>query len=193
MSDFDKSGLYFMRAIMGAPGMGKSSLVDQYMQEAKANGRQIKILDPSAQFPGLGEWPGEELADSWLRSVKDEGFHGLLILDDADLWLGSNAPKGSAARDLFVSFRHWGVDVVINSRRSQDVPKVIFANADSVALFNLRGYHAREAIRREYGPEVLADVPQEPHRYLLVNADGHERQLFATRQRETKVAADTKQ
>jgi len=189
---------------LGSPGSGKTSLVDEWIADwrrASPSGT-VAILDPAGQWPGVGEWPDhpkdergpEEKAEDWLRAFRPKRKAGipppcLLVLDDADNYLGGTQPRG-IWRDLFTTFRHWRCDVIVSARRSQDLPKVVFTSASVVALFSHREVYSREYVARYLGPDVVKEIPKEPHRYLLVNVDEGSRSEHKTKRRAIRVAAD---
>ena len=113
----------------------------------------------------------------------------LLVLDDADRFL-TGAPPTGIWRDLFTSFRHWRCDVILNARRTQDVPKVAIASASYLSLFIHRELYGRQYLEKAIGPEVLEHLPTERFRYVLVHVDEHKFEPGATKKRAVQVAAD---
>lgn len=189
----DTHALYSCRAILGANGSGKTSLEQQYIDAARAVGRPVFIVDPQNQFPGDPDayWNELELeAELWKLHASQ--WSGLIVLDDADLFLDSTAHKGSVWRNLLISFRHWQCDVILVSRRPQEIPKLAMDVCGEVALFMARSPRAREVYAKWFGPEVLEHIPTEPFRYWLLNTDSLEGELFQTQRRETTTRADEK-
>jgi len=188
---------YRMMLIMGAPGAGKTSLVEETIARYQQlhRGNPVVVLDPNAQFaPPLGVWPPDGDAAGWLQRFKEERAKrgnppGLLVLDDADKYLTGAPPRG-VFRDLFTSFRHWRLDVVLNSRRSQDIPKVAIASSQTLALFIHRELYGRQYLAANLGPELVKDLPKERFKYLRVDVDAGTSTLCTTKQRAVVVAAD---
>lgn len=179
-------------AVLGAPGCGKTSYIDERIIEAVNRGHMVRALDPTGQWSKKngavidGEWPDlggaddrgpEERAEEWLRAfrktrrgVKTPPPHCLFVPDDMDMYLGGGQPRG-IWRDLFTTFRHWRCDVLCSARRTQDVPKVVFTSASAVVLFTHREVHAKEYLRQYLGAEVVERIPREPFRYIMVEVD----------------------
>ena len=184
--------------VLGAPGSGKTSLVDRWIADADERGRDVRILDPARQWPKRGAWPDggrddergpEERAEAFLRALKRERWGKaepdpmLLVLDDADNYLGGQQPRG-IWRDLFTTFRHWKADVLISARRSQDLPKVCFTSASHVVLFAHREVYSRDYLTRYVGADVVARLPREPYRFLLVDVASGDAREGTTKARE---------
>ena len=184
--------------ILGAPGTGKTSLLDELIalyRKAHPKARVV-ILDPNDQFRGQGgEWPPDADVASWLRKLKaSRGKNAppmLLVLDDADKFLTGGPPTG-VFRDLFTSFRHWRCDVLINARRTQDIPKVVIASSSTVAIFVHRELYGRQYLAANLGSDVAKEIPTERFEYLLVDVDAHELSAGKTKKRAIVVGADTR-
>lgn len=176
-------------AVMGASGHGKTSLLWQQVEEAALAGKRVAIVDPKNQWPewqnpaGLPRWPanGVHGVDDLLRALIDSGEVDVIILDDADMYLHSQARTVFA--ELFSSYRHIGVDLVVNTRRPQEVPKIAFSSISYLALFNQREPHAQEYIARliAMDPQAINKVPRKKFQYLLVNVDTGESKVYRTR------------
>lgn len=203
---FDESGQgtakeprpFRMFLILGAPGAGKTSLVDELRLRYKQNhpNAPIYLLDPNAQWSESdgAQWPKDGDATAWLEQLlakreKQGKPPGLLVLDDMDKFLNGGPPSG-VWRDLFTGFRHKRLDVICNARRSQDVPKVVIASSAQCALFVHRELYGRQYIKNNLGPEVEAALPKERFRYLLVNVDEGTHEMRATKKRAAVVGAD---
>lgn len=189
---------YELTVIIGATGVGKTSLADQTIQkwirDAAARGPyEVAILDPVAQFAHLGEcasWPGrlpdgtmdpkderepEERAEAWIRAFRlARARHGLnappclLVLDDADVYMTGSQPRG-IWRDLFMTFRHWKCDILIIGRRPQTLPKDAFQSASRVAIFTSRENYGVAYLSEFIGASNVKMVPRAPYQYLLVD------------------------
>jgi hypothetical protein len=199
---FDESGReprpFRLFLVLGAPGAGKTSLVDEMVARYRAAHRSnpVYMLDPNAQWPGIGHWPPDGDAAAWLAALKADRAKrgnppGMLVLDDADKYL-TGAPPTGIFRDLFTSFRHWRLDVILNARRSQDIPKVAIASAAGLALFIHRELYGRRYLAANLGTEIVDELPKERFRYLLVDVDAGESEVRATKKRATVSAADAK-
>lgn len=151
--------------ILGAPASGKTTLIDKWIKDYRDAGGQVKILDPSAQFGSAGEWPSEG-PEAYLEGLKGN-FSGLLVLDDADRYL-SASPKG-IWRDLFTSFRHWGVNLLVVARRPQGVPKDVIASADELVLFRMSEVHARNYLSKLLGFDVADEIPRDRFKYIKIS------------------------
>lgn len=186
-----------MLTVLGAPGAGKTSLVDETIQRYRRGhpGCPVAVLDPNAQFGApMGVWPEDGDAAAWLARFKEERAKrgkppGLLVLDDADKYL-TGAPPVGVFRDLFTSFRHWRLDVILNARRSQDVPKVCIASSSTLALFLHRELYGRQYIKANLGPEVADAMPTERFKYLHVDVDAGTHTMEQTQKRARAVGAD---
>lgn len=202
--DFERSKDYACLIVLGAQGSGKTSLVDQYVRSAAAAKRRVRVLDPQRQFPAgyipgvVGEYPGADGCEVWIEERMKRGDlrGGLLVCDDADIYMGSHLSKGSPWLDLIVSNRHYEVDIVINSRRTQEVPKVFLSSCSHMAVFRTRGTRARAHIREHLeeagGPELMEKIPRDPYRYLMVDCDHGKAATFSTKARPITVNADSK-
>jgi hypothetical protein len=197
--------------IVGAPGMGKTSLAEEWiaawMKERQGRG-VLAILDPAKQFRHLpgASWPGEGDPDddrapearaaAWIAALKrsraQEGRDPppcLVVLDDADVYMSSSAPRG-VWRDFLMTFRHWRCDVLLIARRTQEIPKVATQNAAQIAIFATREPYAADYLARWLGPEIVRQIPREPHRYLLVDVYSGLAREGRTRRRAHTTAAD---
>ena len=173
--------------ILGAPGSGKTTLMDRWIQDYRKEGGAVKILDPSAQFGRDGEWP-EEGPEEYLKGLKGK-FSGLLVLDDADRYLTAT-PRG-VWRDLFTSFRHWGVNLLVVARRPQGVPKDVIASADEIVIFRLSEVHARNYLSKLLGFDVAEEVPKERFKFVKISPfDPDEIEHGSTKPRSVKTKAD---
>lgn len=202
-STFDEKGReprpFRLFLVLGAPGAGKTSLVDEMVARYSSTHKSahVYLLDPNAQWTGAGgQWPPDGDAAGWLERLKHERSKrgnpsGLLVLDDADRYL-TGAPPTGIFRDLFTSFRHWRLDVILNARRSQDVPKVAIASASGLALFIHRELYGRRYLQANLGAEIVKDLPKERFRYLLVDVDEGTAETRATKKRAVQAAADVK-
>jgi hypothetical protein len=193
--------------------MGKTTLAEEWIaawiKERQGRG-VLAILDPARQFrhlPGhVATWPGEgnprdhrgpeARADEWIAALKiaraNEGGDPppcLVVLDDADVYLCASSPRG-IWRDFFMTFRHWRCDVLILGRRSQELPKVAFQNAASVAIFASTEPNAADYLSRWLGAAVARQIPREPHRYLHVDVLSRKVTVGRTRPRAHLTAAD---
>lgn len=182
---------YRMVAVLGAPGSGKTSLIDEHIARADAAGREVLIIDPARQWPGRGVWPEIGRDGSDTRSPEERGEDvitalrrkrraldarpraGLLVLDDCDVYLGGGHPRG-VWRELFATFRHWHLDVIVSARRTQDVPKIVFTSASFLAIFRHREAHSLAYMSEYIGADAVKLIPREPFRYLWVNVDAPE-------------------
>lgn len=194
-----------MVAVLGAPGTGKTTVVETLVAEAAASGRDVRILDPGGSWPEVGEWPDtgpedvrgpEERGEAWIMALRRERRKKgstprpmLLVLDDCDTYLGGGQPRG-VWRDLFTTFRHWRLDVVLVARRTQDVPKIVFTSASYVYLFTHREVGALTYMRSYLGAAAVKSIPSEPFRYVLVNVDTGELSEGKTKARAVRTAAD---
>jgi hypothetical protein len=199
----DQTRPHQLYALLGAPGSGKTSLIDVIIATADAKGREVIIIDPAKQWPGRGVWPErgtrgddtrspEERAEEVITSVRVKRRRqgadprpGLLILDDCDVYLGGGHPRG-VWRDLFATFRHWRLDVVVSARRTQDVPKLVFTSASHVALFRHREVHAKDYLRQYLGDPIVDALPTEPYRYLWVDVDQQTFVSMSTKKRSSE-------
>ncbi len=142
---------------LGAPGSGKTGgLIRPLVQRYLAAGGQVRILDPGGEFDELGEWPGRGAVDEWIDELTacGEGPRaggwgpGLLVLDDADRYLGPGRSK--AWDDVWMANRHLGLDVLVSAHRPQGVPKELLGAAHELWLFQQDEPRALE---------YLADIP----------------------------------
>lgn len=190
-----------MVAVLGAPASGKSSLMAELVEDARARGREARVLDPAGNWPDIGEWPElkddprspEEIADAWLLALLADRYHKpgipplLLVIDDADTFLDGNKARGPFRR-LFTTFRHYRVDVVIGARRTQDLPKIVFTSSTNVYLF--RHFVSTDYISKEWGAEVTRAIPKEPFKYALFDVESREIAEGKTKKRIVRTAAD---
>lgn len=193
-----ESGSHVMIIFMGAPGSGKTSLEDQLIEQWLAARRQVKVIDPQGQFldrkyGNISVWPGIHDVDAYIQSLIDQKWHGLLVLEEADMYL--HAQARSVWKEIFASYRHLGLDIIINTRRGQDIPKVAIANASYYAIFRTRGSRAKQSVRDAIGedhPEIMKHIPTEPHVYLFAEQDTGEFETYKTRKRSVITVADLK-
>lgn len=142
--------------ILGAPGMGKTSLVNRIVDRYPSAAGSVRALDPAGQWD-WGEWPGHGRAlKEWLMELKGEDeygrriqgadYHrGLLILDDCDRYLGASSFVKDGWRDLWLANRHYHMDIVATAHRPQGVPKDLIASSHELWLFA-----QEEALALEY-------------------------------------------
>lgn len=191
--------------VLGAAGMGKSSLVAAWIEEARAKGRDVRALDPSQAWPGLGEWPDggpkderdpAERAEAWIRALRRDRWGRtpppcLLILDDADTYLDGGKARG-IWRDLLANFRHWRCDVVLIARRTQDLPKAALMQAHRAYLFNGtdRALDLRACTYLGIGDGTVRAIPREPFRYLEVECSSGLFREGRTHARAVRTRAD---
>lgn len=187
-----------MATFLGAPASGKTTLIEmllwRYRREVPEN--PTYVLDPNAAFPDDpgAVWPEDGDAELWLSRLKDARAKqgtppGLLLLDDADRYLSGGAPRG-VWKDLFTSFRHWRLDVFLNARRTQDIPKMAIQSADTCYIFRQREVHGREYLAKQLGEEILPHIPTAPFEYLRVDVDSGELLRGVTRARRTRTVSD---
>lgn len=189
---------FVMATFLGAPASGKTTLVEFLTNRWRRTypGDPVYILDPNDAFPGdpCATWPVSGDAEAWLEALKahraKNGMRpGLLLLDDADRYLTGGAPRG-IFKDLFTSFRHWRLDVMVNARRTQDIPKMVIQSADTCYIFRQREVHGREYLAKQLGEHILHRIPTEPFRYLRVSVDTGEMWDGQTVARRTKTVSD---
>lgn len=183
---------------VGAPGTGKTSLGDEYVRAYAKSGRDVRILDPGHNFPGVGEWPENGDVDGWIAKIVTERKKAirkgavlapmLIMLDDADIYLPKTPHRTSPWRDLFASFRHSRLDILVNARRSQDLPLLIFTSAKYVVLFTTREVHSLDYLRSYIGDDIVREIPREPFVYVLVDIDAHTFTRGRTKKRGAVVA-----
>lgn len=183
--------------ITGSPGSGKTTYQEQLIREAIAAGRKVKIMDPNGQFPrgylpsGVrGEWPGVAGVDQWIAGNLGK-FHGLLVLDDADAYVPKNLSRTSPWLDLFVSFRHYQLDIVFTTRRLQEVPPIMRSCISHAAIFRTRS-HLERNIWSSNIPGLTRKIPREPYQFLFVDMDTMESEVYKTKPRAIETAADRK-
>lgn len=189
---------HVMIVFIGSPASGKTSLEDQLIQQWQAANRPVKVLDPQHQFAdarykGVSEWPGIHDVDAWMQNLIDSKWHGLLVLEEADMYL--HAAARSVWREVFASFRHLGLDIIVNTRRGQDIPKHVISNASYYAIFRTRGTRAKQSVRDAIGddhPEIMKQIPQEPFLYVFAEADSGDFSVMKTKKRQVITTADLK-
>lgn len=176
---------------LGAKGSGKTGgLTRPLVQRYLAGGGKVRILDPAGEFDELGEWPGRGNTDEWIDTLTGEGLGprgggwgpGLLVLDDADRYLGAGTEKHF--RDLWVANRHLGLDLVVSGHRPQGLPKDLLGAADELWLFQQDEPRALEYLAEIPALEpVFAGathpLPKKPGMALKVLV--HERQVYLVR------------
>lgn len=199
--------------VVGAPGMGKSTLAEEWIAEwvKERKGRGVlAVLDPARQFRhlpgGVASWPGEgnprdhrgpeARADEWIAALKVARASAggdpppcLVVLDDADVYMNASSPRG-IWRDFMMTFRHWRCDVLILGRRSQELPKVAFQNATTIAIFASTEPNAADYLARWLGTDVARQIPREPHKYLIVDVLTRKVTTGKTKRRAHTTAAD---
>ena len=185
---------YEMGVVLGPPAHGKTSFVDSLARWYASTGGKVIVVDPNDAWKGVSYvkavWPRGGMRGAEGKGALDEliaGFErsgpAMLILDDADKY-ARHATE--VIDDLMTSFRHWQKDVVVVARRPQGIPKDSIANASWLALFACREVYARRYIAEQTGdPQIMAEIPTEPFRFLYVRQDGtFARALYETQQRE---------
>lgn len=186
----EKDDVYYnVTLVMGASGCGKTSLEQEDIDAAREAGVPVKIIDPQNVFAGDPDayW-GEDLEEH-IMALKGK-WSGLLVLDDADLYLRNTTVMGSVWHDLLISYRHWQVSIIICSRRPQDIPKLAQDVANTVALFQSRSFNATEAYKKWLGKDLAEKIPKERFHYLLLDMDTNESAEYETKRREQRTAAD---
>jgi hypothetical protein len=163
----DNKKAYMAVGIFGAPGSGKSSLTWEWMLDYDAAGGKVIAIDRARQFGKFSVWPGMAHLNDWLMNEILGKFHGLLVLDDADLYLDANA--SADWKDLIVSFRHHGVDLLASSRRPQDIPTKLLSCLEHGALFRMAEPRAIKKCEDWIGEDIAAHIPKVKHKFLMVD------------------------
>ncbi len=166
----DKS--YMAVGLFGGPGCGKSSLEWEWMLDYDRRGGKVIAIDRARQFGRFGFWPKEGVRglDAWLENDIKDKFHGLLVLDDADIYL---KPRSTGEWvDLIVAFRHWGLDILVSGRAPQGIDTNLLRCLEHVALFRMKEANAVNKIEEWLGADVADNIPTEKHQYLMVDIFG---------------------
>jgi hypothetical protein len=191
---------YKMAGILGAPGSGKTSLVDSEVWHYRHTHPEapVWIVDPNNAFPGDpgSVWPPDADVEGWLIALKamrakqkPQPPSGLLVLDDADRYLAGGPPRG-IWRDLFTSFRHWRLNILWNARRTQDVPKVLLASSETLYLFRHRDVYGPDYLARQNGEHIRELIPHKAFHYTRVDVDTGETWAGKTRKRDIVLPSD---
>lgn len=195
----EKARPFRLVTVLGAPASGKTTLVEELLARYRVTcpGNEVAIIDPNHAFPGDEDatWPADGDVERWLAEFKARRAKqrptpaGFLLLDDADRYLMGGPPKG-IFRDLFSSFRHWRLDVTVNARRTQDIPKMVIQSADTTYIFRHREVHGRKYLADQLGEGILERIPRKPYEYLRVDVDSGEIYPGRTRPRATPTVSD---
>ena len=78
------------------------------------------------------------------------------IIDDADLLFRSNYDMSSNFRDIIANHRHYGLTIILITRRLQDIPTRFYGSCEFLALFFNESPQVRDLLNRYY--ENLGDM-----------------------------------
>ena len=157
--------------LFGRNGSGKSSLTKQIIRSYVRRGGQVIALDRQNQFAPYSRWPpgGLTMLDSYLESEIKNRHHGLLVLDDADVFMVSRS--GQVWRDLIASHRHYNLDLLVSARQPQNIDTTLLGCLHRVCIFWTSSPLAMKHYERLLAefPGALDKIPKVPFRYLEVN------------------------
>lgn len=134
--------------VVGRNGVGKTTLARRLVSGFGAE--RVAVVSPTGEW-GSWESPPEPLVTRAIAAGVD-----VLVLDDCDAYL-----RGSTSdfwRRLLATNRHLGLDVLLLSRRPQELPHWAVAAATRAYVFRL-GPRETAWSRRVLGVEP----PAEPH------------------------------
>lgn len=113
--------------VAGKNGAGKTTLVRKLVSSFDA--RAVLVVSPSGEW---GQWSAD--VQALVTRALASGVR-VLVLDDCDAYLTANV--GGFWNRLLSTNRHLGVDVVLVSRRPQELPRWAIAAASRVYLMKL--------------------------------------------------------
>lgn len=154
--------------IVGGPGSGKSTLAKSLVSAAKQRKQRVRVIDPGRQFGADGVMP--EDVDRYLVERRAARDVDMIVLDDADAYIGAGVGQRSAIRDLALRNRWWGVDVLITARRLQTLPPVLLSAVHHLYAFRLSPADVAGRDRLQLVTGGTITLPTEPYvfRYLDV-------------------------
>lgn len=155
--------------VFGRNGSGKSSLTWEVIKRYRARGGAVMALDRQKQFGEYSVWPGLENLDPWLKNKVLGRFKGLLVLDDADIYMNSRSSQ--PWKDLIAANRHWNIDILVSSRAPQNIDVTLLGTLSVVCVFWTTSPHALKHLEKLLSefPAAMQQIPQKPYDYLEVN------------------------
>lgn len=177
--------------ILGTTDIGKTFLTRMMIADYLASqDDDVVIVDPGRQFDEeervFPEWAGKKNLPAWIDDLTaggqgpaDGGFQGLLVLDDADRYIGVRTADEWV--DLFFANRHLHLDIIVSAHRPQSIPKDLIGSAYQLILFQQDEELALEYLSK-IGPVKSAlsrgervELPTEKGVALVVTLKGEDR------------------
>jgi ABC-type sugar transport system ATPase subunit len=134
--------------ILGRNGTGKTTLARTLVANVEASA--LCVISPSGEWGSWNQEPEGIVASAIQRGAR------ALVLDDCDAYL--TGVESGFWRRLLSTNRHLGLDILLLSRRPQELPRWAIAAATRLYVFQL-GPRERAWVSRVYGVEPST----EPH------------------------------
>ncbi len=163
--------------ILGESGTGKTYLAEQIVAAAP---KRI-VFTPHAE-----EWGSQAnrvvgLNEESLLSTIEAGLQEgnlVLVLDDCDILL-KKTQKDPRLNYLLMGGRHRGVGWIVISRRTQDLPTLIFKQANKVFIFQTDLPQDLKTFREFYGCEDLVrSLNRQGYQHLFIDRDAKTQQVL---------------
>jgi hypothetical protein len=166
--------------IFGKNGVGKSALTKQIIASYVRRGGRCIALDRQKQFGQYSFWPGLEHLDGWVTNSLLHKFQGLLVVDDADVFMVSRSNQ--VWKDLIASHRHYNLDLVVSARAPQNIDTTLLGCLSKICIFRTISPHALKHYDRLLGefPGAIDQIPKVPYRYLEIDFENGQMQTRET-------------
>jgi len=168
--------------ICGRRGSGKSTLASQLIKALIYKRCPLKIIDPlkeHLEFSKKGvdvvylEYGEPTQMDNFLQSVYGT-WKGIIVIDEADGFLPAMKTLTPFSKKLLHLSRHYGIGVILITRRLSNLHTDTLAQAKHVFVFGLNSPADFDFLSRGGMHEIVENMSQlERYEFFYFNFDDH--------------------